>query len=113
MLDTDDIRQEIDVALETTRRHGIGGCDHLCCGAMGRVDTMIEGACRLNRQDLLDAAHQQAASLVRRARRAGGYETQTGRGMTDPGFFSGISGIGYTLLRLIDPDALPSVLLWD
>jgi lantibiotic modifying enzyme len=29
-----------------------------------------------------------------------------------PGFFRGMAGIGYQLLRLADPNSLPSVLLW-
>lgn len=112
-LDTADIRTDIDIGLETTQRFGAGGHDHLCCGGMGRVDVLIEGAGRLGRPELLKAAHQQAGWAVRRAQRAGGYRTQSGLGMVDPGFFSGTGGIGYTLLRLARPGSLPSVLLWE
>jgi lantibiotic modifying enzyme len=111
-LDTADIRSDIDIGLETTQRFGAGGFDHLCCGGMGRVDVLIEGAHRLGRPELLRAAQQQAGWAVRRAERAGGYRTQSGVGIGDPGFFSGTGGIGYTLLRLAHPDSLPSVLLW-
>lgn len=111
-LDTADIRTDIDIGLETTQRFGAGGFDHLCCGGMGRVDVLIEGARRLGRPELLKAAHQQAGWAVRRAQRAGGYRTQSGLGMVDPGFFSGTAGIGYTLLRLANSESLPSVLLW-
>lgn len=112
-LDTADIRTEIDIALKTTQRFGAGGFDHLCCGGMGRVDVLIEASRRLNRPDLLEAAHRQAGWAVRRAQATGGYRTQSGVGMTDPGFFSGTGGIGYTLLRLANPAALPSVLMWE
>ena len=112
-LDTADIRTEIDIALETTQRFGAGGFDHLCCGGMGRVDVLIEASRRLSRPDLLDAAHRQAGWAVRRAQGTGGYRTQSGVGMTDPGFFSGTGGIGYTLLRLANPAMLPSVLMWE
>jgi lantibiotic modifying enzyme len=111
-LDTTDIRTDIDIGLETTRRFGAGGVDHLCCGGMGRADVLIEGARRLGRPELLKAAHQQAGWAVRRAEREGGYRTQSGHGMVDPGFFSGVAGIGYTLLRLAHSESLPSVLLW-
>jgi hypothetical protein len=33
--------------------------------------------------------------------------------IADPGFFQGLPGIGYTLLRLSDPQALPSILAFD
>jgi type 2 lantibiotic biosynthesis protein LanM len=112
-LDTADIRTDIDIGLETTQRFGAGGFDHLCCGGMGRVEVLIEGSHRLGRPELLKAAHQQAGWTVRRAERAGGYRTQSGLGMVDPGFFSGTAGIGYTLLRLAHSESLPSVLLWE
>jgi type 2 lantibiotic biosynthesis protein LanM len=111
-LDTADIRADIDIGLDTIQRFGVGGFDHLCCGGMGRVDVLIEGARRLGRPELLTAAHRQAGWAVRRAQRAGGYRTQSGLGTVDPGFFSGTAGIGYTLLRLTNPESLPSVLLW-
>lgn len=113
MLDNEDIRFDIAVGLETTQRFGAGGFDHLCCGGMGRTDVLIEGARRLGRPELLKAAHQQAGWAVRRAQSARGYRTQSGLGMVDPGFFSGIAGIGYTLLRLAHPGTLPSILLWE
>ncbi|MBI4862354.1 MAG: type 2 lantipeptide synthetase LanM [Candidatus Riflebacteria bacterium] len=112
-LDTPDIRAEIDIGLETTCGFGAGGFDHLCCGGMGRVEALIEGARRLGRPELLAAAHRHVAWAVRRAQRAGGYRTQSGLGLVDPGFFSGTAGIGYTLLRLARPESLPSVLLWE
>lgn len=113
LLDDEDIRSDIVIGLETTQRFGAGGFDHLCCGGMGRVDVLIEGSRRLGRPELLKAAHQQAGRAVRRAQRAGGYRTQSGLGMVDPGFFSGTGGIGYTLLRLAHSESLPSVLLWE
>ncbi len=33
--------------------------------------------------------------------------------MQNPGFFNGVSGVGYQLLRMTHPDLLPSILLWD
>jgi lantibiotic modifying enzyme len=35
------------------------------------------------------------------------------RSVYQPGFFQGMAGIGYALLRLAHPDLLPSVLLWE
>ncbi len=112
-LDTPGVRADVDAGLETTLRFGVGAFDHLCCGGAGRIDALIEGARRLHRPELLDAANRLAARMVRRARRASGYATQGGNGSVSPGLFHGTAGIGYTLLRLIAPDALPSVLLWE
>ena len=93
-IDTPEIRSEIEIGLETTKHFGIGGLDHLCCGGMGRVDILIEGARRLSRPELFQTARHLAGATVNRAKRDGGFRTQSGIGMVDPGFFSGLSGIG-------------------
>jgi len=80
------------------------------------TSTYLVGHSQVNRiraeNEVLKAAHEQAGWAVRRAEGEGGYRTQSGHGMVDPGFFSGIAGIGYTLLRLAHSESLPSVLLW-
>jgi lantibiotic modifying enzyme len=52
--------------------------------------------------------------VVARARRSGAYRLFPNLPSTafNPGFFQGVAGIGYSLLRLADKD-LPSVLLWE
>ena len=56
------------------------------------------------------------SGMLARARRRGHFRLSASGAeypIVDPGFFSGLSGIGYTLLRLADPRALPSVLAFD
>lgn len=67
VLDTAEIRNDIEIGLLTTQRFGIGGVHHLCCGGMGRIDILIEAAQRLNRPELLQVAHRQAGWVVNRA----------------------------------------------
>lgn len=112
VLDSPQIRNDIVVGLRTTQQFGIGGLDHLCCGSMGRVEVLLEASLRLNMPDLSDAARRHAGLVAARADRTGGYHTQSGHGFTDPGFFSGLGGIGYTFLRLAFPKTLPSILMW-
>jgi lantibiotic modifying enzyme len=52
--------------------------------------------------------------IVDRARRNGGFRTmkEAPAALSHPGFFQGLAGIGYTLLRVLDPYSLPSILLW-
>jgi lantibiotic modifying enzyme len=103
--------EEIEIALETTLAHPLTGLDHLCCGNFGRLDFLIEAASRLERPALLEAARARAATLLRRP---GGFTLSGPRPLhlTGPGFFQGLSGIGYELLRLVEPGELKSVLRW-
>ena len=113
--DTRVVRQDIANAVETTLAAPDRGLDHICCGNLGRVDFLVECSRRLSRPDLLDEARRRASQIVRRAERTGTYRLHAHvQGMTDsPSLFQGTAGIGYELLRLAEPDRVPSVLLWQ
>lgn len=108
ILDTSELRQEIETALTTTQQFGLSELDHLCCGNFGRIDFLLVAARQLFRPTLLDEAQKKASLVVSRTEK-----THSFRGVYDPSFFRGIAGIGYELLRLAQPDLLPSVLLWE
>jgi type 2 lantibiotic biosynthesis protein LanM len=115
MFDTPEVRQDIEAALATTRKWGAQAVDHLCCGNAGRVELFLSAAAILNCAELRERALRHATWVVNRARGAGGYRLFPN--LTDhvfsPGLFQGTAGIGYLLLRLADPRAFPSVLLWQ
>jgi lantibiotic modifying enzyme len=106
ILDTPEIRKDIEAAITTTLNYGLSDIDHLCCGNMGRVEFLFTAGRKLNRPELVEAAMKLASQVVARAEEKGHYGYGT---ILDfhPGFFQGASGIGYQLLRLAYPD--PSV----
>ena len=107
------IHQEIEVALHTTQKmipNAHLSPDHLCCGNMGRVAILLTAGQLLDRPELIQTAQQYAVIVLNRAMTQGHFKLR--KDESHPGFFNGISGIGYTLLRLAYPDLLPSVLLW-
>jgi lantibiotic modifying enzyme len=111
--DDDDTRTELEKALESTRRLGLGRLDHLCCGSFGPVDVLLTVGRILERPDLIAAARARAARVLKRAIANEGFSLSLSRSARDsfrPGFFQGTSGIGYELLRLERPSDLPSVL---
>ncbi|HAZ44442.1 MAG TPA: type 2 lantipeptide synthetase LanM [Cyanobacteria bacterium UBA11369] len=112
MLDTDEIRQDIEVAVNTTKQHQLSIMDHLCCGNLGRVEFLLTAARKVSQPQLLETAMEQAAQVVFRAKQRGTFNYNPSLGYT-PGLFQGAAGIGYELLRLAHPDLLPSVLLWE
>lgn len=115
ILETDEIHQDIEVALQTTQKYGLQGVDHLCCGHLGRCEVLLLGTQKLSRPELLTMAQKRAAWVLARAEQAGGYQlfANLPNHVFNPGFFQGTAGIGYELLRLAYPEALPSVLLWE
>ncbi|TMC15526.1 MAG: type 2 lantipeptide synthetase LanM [Chloroflexi bacterium] len=115
VLENDDIRRDIEVAVRTTRATGVQGVDHLCCGSLGRADVLLVAARRLSRLDLAEVARTWAWQMVARAQESGTFVLHPllPKGVSSPGFFQGTAGIGYELLRIAHPEMLPSVLLWE
>lgn len=115
MLDSAAIRRDIEVALQTTQRVGVIGADTLCCGSCGRIEFLLTAARRLDRPELADMAMRVAAQMLSRAEQRGefAFGSVLPRWIARPHLFHGTAGIGYTLLRLAQPDVLPSILLWE
>ena len=111
---TDEILQDVEVALQTTQKYGLQGVDHLCCGNFGRIEVLLLAAQKLSSPQLLETAQKQAACVVAQADKMGAYQLFGNLpNLFSPGFFQGTAGIGYELLRLAYPEVLPAVLLWD
>ncbi|MBW4494007.1 MAG: type 2 lantipeptide synthetase LanM family protein [Oscillatoria princeps RMCB-10] len=111
---TEEICEDVEVALQTTCRHSLQGVDCVCCGNFGRLEALLAGAQKLCRPQLREIALQKAAWGVARAQKMGGYQfPNLPVSAFSPSFFQGTAGIGYQLLRLAHPDMLPSVLLWE
>jgi len=115
MLDTPQVRQDIENALQSTKTIFSADLDHLCCGVMGRVEMLLTAGNALKRPDLNDFARRDAAWLMLEAQRKHGYTLfpNLPESVNHFGLFQGITGIGYEMLRLAHPDQLPSVLLWN
>ena len=114
ILKTPEIQREIEIALQTTQNYGLNKIDHLCCGNLGRAETLLVGAQRLGDRKLYDVALQQVTNVIHRAKHTGSYQLfpNLPGSVFNPGFFQGVSGIGYSLLRFAYPE-LPSILMWE
>jgi lantibiotic modifying enzyme len=106
-------RDEIRVAVNTTVARRPTPSEHLCCGNLGRAEVLLTLGQRLGAPDLMEAARTITRAALTRARSKGHF-TLSATGFAyrvfDPGFFQGMSGIGYHLLRLAAPGQLPSIL---
>jgi class II lanthipeptide synthase len=105
-LDEPNLKRALDAALGAAVRP----VDFLCCGNFGLVDLLIEGG-KVDHK-LLTEARRRAAILIARARAAGHYAHERLDDHLNLSFFRGVCGNGYTLLRTIAPQELPSVILF-
>ncbi|MHC5825392.1 MAG: lanthionine synthetase LanC family protein, partial [Nostoc sp.] len=64
VLDTDEIRQEIEKTLNTTQQISFDRVDRLSCGNFGIIDILLEASYKLSRPSLLATAQQRAAWVV-------------------------------------------------
>lgn len=103
-------------AVEATAATASSMAEHLCCGNLGRADVMLTAARWLGDAHLAKRSRQLAADVLRRCLRRG-HVALSSSGFTyvvsRPGFFQGLSGVGYHFLRQASPDALPSVLAFE
>lgn len=92
------------------------GLDHWCCGTAGVVETLIHAANALDRKDLLEQGRKTADQTVQRALKTTYYRFTPHVGQNycfQPSLFRGLAGLGYTLLRTLEPASLPSIVAFE
>lgn len=111
-LDADRVTDGFERAVIHVPTEEIKQYDHLCCGNAGRAEFLLETARRTDRRrgdgrKLLGGMLDSIADDY-------SYRSTSGtHAIADPTFFHGAAGIGYTLLRAVDPTDLPAVVLWE
>ncbi|MBD2207954.1 type 2 lantipeptide synthetase LanM [Calothrix sp. FACHB-1219] len=115
ILDHEEIRQEIISGLNTIQNSNLNLVDRLSCGNFGIIDVFLEAATKLSHPNLLADAQKLAASIVNKTHETGHFYlfSPHHQDIYNPGFFNGMAGIGYELLRLSYPKLLPAILLFD
>ncbi|MEQ8221234.1 MAG: type 2 lanthipeptide synthetase LanM, partial [Candidatus Eremiobacterota bacterium] len=113
--DTDQIRKDIDIALNITGKFLLSHIDHICCGNFGRNELLVAASKKFSDAHLLSKARSHASWIIEHRKEKGYFnlDMKFAGGAFNPGLFKGTSGIGYQLLRLIYPDRIPSLLLWE
>jgi type 2 lantibiotic biosynthesis protein LanM len=109
-LDDARVRDEIDIALTATNDFGFATNHSLCHGALGNAELLLMAARVLDRADDR-AALERATIQIAASIESNGWVTGVPLGVETPGFMTGLAGIGYGLLRLAEPDKLPSALV--
>jgi lantibiotic modifying enzyme len=92
------------------------GLDHWCCGAGGAAETLLHIGKILGREELVVKGRSMIDQTVRRALKTVYYRFSPEVGENyclQPSLFRGLAGIGYTLLRSMDPGSLPCILAFE
>ncbi|MHC5855462.1 type 2 lanthipeptide synthetase LanM family protein [Nostoc sp.] len=115
ILNTEEIRQELEITLPKIQQPSLTALDNLCCGNFAHLEALLVAAEQLSRPELLETARLQTSLVLHRAAIAGSFQLLPNlpAEVYHPGFSQGSVGIGYGLLRLLYPHRLPSVLLWQ
>lgn len=113
VLNSAEIQHDIQMALETTKNWAYQPQDHLCCGNAGRAETMLTAGMKLSKPQWKQEALRLTSKVVSRAKIGGSFKPTFLFDLYNPTFFQGSAGLGYHLLRLVEPEQLPSILLLD
>ncbi|GHO67240.1 lanthionine synthetase [Ktedonobacter sp. SOSP1-52] len=111
-IDDEAIRAEIEAGLKATMMRGFGNSHSLCHGDMASLDTLLTAALVLNDPQYQEKVEHAAPILLESIQRQG-WVSGAPMGMETTGLMLGITGAGYTWLRLAFPNMMPSVLLLD
>jgi lantibiotic modifying enzyme len=103
----------LEAAIRTTRGARIGRVVHLCCGTLGGIDALMTIGQFLGRPELQRMAETRMAMAIRVGASMGAMRLGHGAASARPGFFRGLAGIGYELLRVARPEVHPSVLAFQ
>jgi type 2 lantibiotic biosynthesis protein LanM len=107
------VDDRLEAAIRTTRKRRISGVVNLCCGIFGGLDALMTVGQILERPELQRDAEERTAMAIRVAAGSGALRLGQESGFSRPGFFRGLAGIGYQLLRISEPGVHPSVLAFQ
>ncbi|MEM9760926.1 MAG: type 2 lanthipeptide synthetase LanM family protein [Pseudomonadota bacterium] len=110
--DDPELIAEIQAAVRSTLAQGFSGSHCLCHGQFGNLELLQLASDRLDDPTARVALAGHQARLIHDMEK-GDYRCGASCLVELPGLMTGLAGIGYALLRLADPEGVPSVLLME
>ena len=109
-LDDSELISEIRTAVSSTLAKGFGINHSLCHGDLGNIDLLLE-AHRLDKDLVSKTDLDRITAVIHHSIKSNGWLCGVPLAVETPGLLTGLAGIGYQLLRLAEPDRVPSVLM--
>ncbi|QFK72955.1 type 2 lantipeptide synthetase LanM [Pradoshia sp. D12] len=104
---------EIEKALDITLNSPYKSDDCLCHGNMGTTELFLHASQIKNDKSYETIAKSLALKVIQESKERGSYKDRSIPGFRSVGMFTGIAGIGYQLLRIANPESVPSVLSFN
>jgi len=111
-LEDEIVRDEIRAAVAATVRFGFGDNHSLCHGDLGNLELLSSAARKFDDPALRTMVANVARAILDDVR-VTGWRCGNPMRVESPGLMTGLAGIGYGLLRLADPERVPSILLLE
>ena len=111
-LSNTEIQTEIDTALKTTLKQGFGKNHSLCHGDLGNLELLLQASQTFD-EAYWNAQVNRFSSIVLESIEQHGWLCGVPLGVETPGLMTGLAGIGYQLLRLAEPERVPSILMLE
>ena len=92
--------------------HSANTIDTLCCGKLGGIEFLREAGDILHDEKNQQLAINRLKEIIASRYAHGEYAMGIGGNQFNLGFFKGLSGVGYALLRQLNP-SLPNALIWE
>ncbi|MCR1889961.1 type 2 lanthipeptide synthetase LanM family protein [Ligilactobacillus murinus] len=103
--------KDIDIAFKKTVSEGFNGCDSLCHGDFGNLELLLEHYLLKRDTDEYKSVLNVAVDLIKNKNDIEDFVYGIPqKNVISYGLMTGISGIIYQLLRLADPNKVPSIL---
>jgi type 2 lantibiotic biosynthesis protein LanM len=106
------IRAEIITALKTTINHGFSSNHSLCHGDLGNLELLLQASLIFDEPQWKTQVDRLSAIILKSIDEYG-WLCGVPLRVETPGLMTGLSGIGYQLLRLSAPSQVPSVLMLE
>lgn len=106
------LRADLAAALAATLSKGLGGNHALLNGAAGKLELLLQACRTLGVTEWEPYLHHGTAALLDSIEQQD-WRCGTPLAVETPGLLAGLAGIGWQLLRLAEPELVPSVLLFE
>lgn len=103
------VRLDLERALQATLNQGPGANHSICHGDVGNLDFLLQAAQVTGSRELALKVDELTNQIVASIKKYG-WLCGVPLGVESPALMNGLAGICYGLLRLADPDRVPSVL---
>ncbi len=106
------LREEIKAAVKNTVEKGFSPNHSLCHGDLGNLELLLAASRRFKDRALAEEVERWAATILAGIEEKG-WLCSNPVHIETPGLMVGLAGIGYGLLRLAEPERVPSVLILE